>query len=284
MPLPAALLNKLKQRGIVKSEEEVIAESYDEPSIRNKKVNSDSGAPGCPNKWNPYHCCVEFCYDHWREGMPESRMDERYNLRRLRMLKRYPLPVKWREVYDPGMARHYYWNMETDEVSWLSPSHPRAVIGESAPKLARALFEKIDYQKELALSKLQGQSQRGGNSRFSRSSRRDERREHREERRRSRSKSGSDSDRDEQRANQERVEMKEFDKLRRAKKRGIDPMDPAAYGDNVPTGKWSMGLESVTDAKTGADVTASGPLFQSRPYPAPGAILRKNVEANSQRR
>lgn len=50
-------------------------------------------------------------------------------------------------------------------------------------------------------------------------------------------------------------------------------MDPAAYGD-APVGSWASGLTS--DAKTGADVTASGPLFQQRPYPAPGAILRKN--------
>ena len=31
-------------------------------------------------------------------------------------------------------------------------------------------------------------------------------------------------------------------------------------------------------AKTGVDVTASGPLFQQRPYPNPGAVLRANRE------
>ncbi|VDN06206.1 unnamed protein product, partial [Onchocerca ochengi] len=38
-------------------------------------------------------------------------------------------------------------------------------------------------------------------------------------------------------------------------------------------GTWSSGLHAHD--KTGADVTASGPLFQQRPYPAPGAVLRK---------
>ena len=38
------------------------------------------------------------------------------------------------------------------------------------------------------------------------------------------------------------------------------------------SGNWSSGLHSHD--KTGADVTASGPLFQQRPYPAPGAVLR----------
>ena len=37
-----------------------------------------------------------------------------------------------------------------------------------------------------------------------------------------------------------------------------------------------MGLDTRGAAKTGVDVTASGPLFQQRPYPSPGAILRMN--------
>ena len=60
----------------------------------------------------------------------------------------------------------------------------------------------------------------------------------------------------------------------------LDPMDPAAYSD-VPRGGWTAGLEGVSgstpSAKTGADVTASGPLFQQRPYPSPGDVLRANA-------
>ena len=32
------------------------------------------------------------------------------------------------------------------------------------------------------------------------------------------------------------------------------------------------------EAKTGVDTTANGPLFQMRPYPSPGAILRANQQ------
>lgn len=67
--------------------------------------------------------------------------------------------------------------------------------------------------------------------------------------------------------------MPERDRLKRAKRKGIDPMDPSAYSD-CPEGNWGAGI--VSDNKTGADTTASGPLFQSRPYPAPGDVLRKN--------
>ena len=41
-------------------------------------------------------------------------------------------------------------------------------------------------------------------------------------------------------------------------------------------GSWSTGLDRGNEAKTGADTTASGPLFQQRPYPSPGEILRRN--------
>lgn len=43
-------------------------------------------------------------------------------------------------------------------------------------------------------------------------------------------------------------------------------------------GNWSIGLEQRGSAKTGADVTASGPLFQQRPYPSPGAVLKMNKD------
>ena len=56
----------------------------------------------------------------------------------------------------------------------------------------------------------------------------------------------------------------------------LDPMDPAAYSE-VPRGTWNTGLGSKDEAKTGVDPTASGPLFQQRPYPSPGDILRANA-------
>eukprot|EP00198_Chlamydomonas_reinhardtii_P007647 XP_001696984.1 predicted protein [Chlamydomonas reinhardtii] len=54
----------------------------------------------------------------------------------------------------------------------------------------------------------------------------------------------------------------------------LDPMDPAAYSD-APRGGWSTGLEGIA----AADSTAGGPLWQSRPYPAPGSVLRSNKKA-----
>lgn len=47
----------------------------------------------------------------------------------------------------------------------------------------------------------------------------------------------------------------------------------ASYSD-APRGRWSTGMEG--SQPRAADTTASGPLFQQRPYPAPGSVLRAN--------
>lgn len=59
----------------------------------------------------------------------------------------------------------------------------------------------------------------------------------------------------------------------------LDPMDPSAYSD-APRGGWVVGLKGVQPRA--ADTTATGPLFQQRPYPSPGAVLRKNAEIAAQ--
>ena len=44
--------------------------------------------------------------------------------------------------------------------------------------------------------------------------------------------------------------------------------------DFVTRGDWKSGLDDG-GAKSGVDSTATGPLFQARPYPSPGDILRR---------
>ncbi|CCD72523.1 WW domain-containing protein [Caenorhabditis elegans] len=270
MPLPPALLARLQKRGIVKQEEEVIAENYEkEPEKKSFEENS-AGAPGCPNKWNQYHVCLEFCYDHWGDGTPEYRLPERYVQNKNRMLAKFPLPENWVEVYDEGLAKYYFWNKTTDEVCWYSPRHPRAIISDPAPRIARehatVLFGDSHASEEDNAARRRNfhnkKTSRGGNDdKQSRGNNAEKRK-----RRDPMTSQGPDSDED------ELQEMTNKDRLKRAKRKGIDPMDPAAYGD-APVGKWSDGLR--VDQVTGADVTAGGPLFQQRPYPAPGAILRK---------
>lgn len=50
----------------------------------------------------------------------------------------------------------------------------------------------------------------------------------------------------------------------------------SSYSD-APKGGWSSGLAGAQPRA--ADTTATGPLFQQRPYPSPGAVLRANAAA-----
>lgn len=63
---------------------------------------------------------------------------------------------------------------------------------------------------------------------------------------------------------------------KKARQDAFDPMDPSSYSD-APKGGWSSGLTG--SQPRAADTTATGPLFQSRPYPSPGAVLRANAAA-----
>ncbi|KAG9472339.1 hypothetical protein GDO78_020182 [Eleutherodactylus coqui] len=138
------------------------------------------------------------------------------------------LGPNWYKVYDPMCGLPYYWNVETDLVSWLSPHDPNAILTKGPAKQRDA-----------------------------------EERPEREERRHNR-----------------REEAAPYPKPKKGRKEEeIDPMDPSAYSD-APRGTWSTGLPKRNEAKTGADTTAAGPLFQQRPYPSPGAVLRANAEAS----
>ncbi|XAR49590.1 hypothetical protein NMG60_11032842 [Bertholletia excelsa] len=74
---------------------------------------------------------------------------------------------------------------------------------------------------------------------------------------------------------------KDYKKRAHAEDDELDPMDPSSYSD-APRGGWVVGLKGVQPRA--ADTTATGPLFQQRPYPSPGAVLRKNAEIASQKK
>jgi len=274
---------KEQQQQPTQPEEEVFAESYDDnddelvpvgpihtgpvrpqpPGVFHQPVSSvvDKtkylGHSGCPNKWNVWHECVLFCRTFWGVGLQEP-VNQDYIEAHSKMMQKYmPLPDGWREMYDPGVGRHFYWCTKTDKVSWLPPGHPRARITEAASQVREMLASKVSIvdDEEDAMD-LDSDME------------------------------GSGSDNEDRRIEEQRIREKERRKEeeRNVKKKGrrkgdddtLDPMDPAAYCD-VPRGTWSTGLPDQSTAKSGVDSTASGPLFQQRPYPSPGAVLRANA-------
>ncbi|CAF1139519.1 unnamed protein product [Didymodactylos carnosus] len=233
-------------------QEEVIAESYDEREEHNAKHDEsvDSGIAleeciNCPNRSNPYHECVDYCKK--RYGFKRYTPDPETDRRRRKMLKRYPLSENWREVPDASTDRCYYWNTETDEVSWLPPDHPRSFITVSAIKIKRKECETKSLESSRSKKKMTVEDA-----------------------------FGDETDSEEEEMNSAlKLKRKVAGKLLNYDR---DPMDPSSYSD-IPTGTWAAGLVVKGKAKTGVDETAAGPLFQMRPYPSPGAVLKLNAES-----
>ncbi|XP_026315065.1 polyglutamine-binding protein 1 [Hyposmocoma kahamanoa] len=273
MPLPPALAARLAKRGLLKPNllsnddhtgqinEEIIAEDYDnKPEEQNNSkehfwegiegVNVDpiKGHKGCPNKSNIYHECSKFCVKKWKQG--KTTPDEKYLDSKRKVLELWPLPPGWEEVYDEGYGRHYFWNVHNNLVSWLPPSHPNASTSESAAHLREERLLKEGDESD--------ESSEASDQEVPQQQQKEKKRDRREK---------------------EREMVHRRDKKRpRVKDNDLDPMDPAAYSD-IPRGTWTSGLDA--HAKTGVDTTASGSLYQMRPYPAPGAILAANAKQQS---
>lgn len=272
MPLPPALAARLAKRGIIKSNpslepsdhaptvqsnEEIIAEDYDSKpddhgneqfweGIEGVNVDPIKGHKGCPNKSNIYHECSKFCVKKWKQG--KKIPSETYLENKRKVLEAWPLPPGWEEVYDEGYGQHYFWNVHNNLVSWYPPAHPNATPTESAAHFREErLLKEGDESDESSEASDQEVPQQTHNK--------EKRRDRRE---------------------REKEPVHHRDKRRpRVKENDLDPMDPASYSE-IPRGNWTAGLDS--HSKTGVDTTASGSLYQMRPYPAPGAILAANAK------
>ncbi|XP_066469742.1 polyglutamine-binding protein 1 [Tiliqua scincoides] len=182
------------------------------------------------------------------------------------------LPPNWYKVVDPICGLPYYWNVETDLVSWLSPNDPSSVVTKAAKKLKSNSELEAQYERHpgtegtpapFSLFRLAPGHKQNAEEKMDRSQEKVERDEVKERR------------------HFRREELAPYPKSKKSSRKDeeLDPMDPSAYSD-APRGTWSTGLPKRNEAKTGADTTAAGPLFQQRPYPSPGAVLRANAEAS----
>ena len=255
-------------RNLMEPEEEVFAENYDEQVVNNlydktRTGNTTTvdpskfiGHPGCPNKWNIYHECVQYCKQFWGAGLREPVNKEYITAHTAMMERYYPLPDGWREMYDCGLGRHYYWCTKTDKVSWLPPGHPKANITDPASKVREAMaLKKTEEKEDDDDMELESDDSDEEDRRIEDQRRREKERRKEEER---------------------RIVGSSKKRKGRGDDDPLDPMDPAAYSE-VPRGTWATGLVDGTSNKGGVDSTATGPIFQQRPYPSPGDIMRANA-------
>jgi len=283
MPLPPALAARLAKRGIIsktqakresrQDEEEVFAESYDDTESKdnaadpfriNKKFgdtakressdhrNRHMGHPGCPNKWNAYHECNSWCQRHWGDGKKEPE-PEYLNKYKNMMTKYGPLPEGWREHYDPGAGRHFFWCTKTDKVSWFPPGHPKAKAVEAASAVREVIVSQMQAAAAAAAAagaddEDDDDHDEGGDEDDDQAMELDSDMESEE--------NDSDEDREieERRIREKERRREEHEKYRgkaeRRQARGadrVDPMDPSAYSD-TPRGSWSSGLQKANDS------------------------------------
>lgn len=93
---------------------------------------------GCPNKYNIYHECSQYCVDNYSK--PESlepTMEQRRGLALI--LKKYQ-SNEWTVVWDPGLKTFYWWMIGTPFVSWL-PQGMNGIISMSADEIRKAVRE-----------------------------------------------------------------------------------------------------------------------------------------------
>lgn len=147
-------------------EEEIIAEDYsdddnindddrignldrDEANQRNElsiyrqgedRVEDDSVAKsviGCPNKYNIYHECSQYCVSNYSQpGNLSPTIEQRKQL--ALVLRTYPMSNEWTVVYDPGVRTFYFWNIMTNLVSWFPPAM-NGLVSLSADEIRKSM-------------------------------------------------------------------------------------------------------------------------------------------------
>lgn len=247
MPLPAALQARLKKRGIIQK-----AVKTDNPE------KGDQGDTiSCPNASNPYHTCVEYCRKRWgTNAEKEKDIEKDYNS--------IALPQGWYRVPDPASGASYYWNTTSNQVSWLHPLDPSAEITLPASMINKENDSEVQPNMEIPVPPAPPGVDSGQQEKESTLS------------------IGKHPSliKGSQKRQEAAIKRRQTEKELRNEKRAreeLDPMDPSSYSD-APRGSWTSGLVKQGEAKTGVDTTANGPLFQMRPYPSPGAVLRANQQ------
>jgi len=172
--------------------------------------------------------------------------------------KQTALPPGWFKVPDPQTNREYYWNVHTNQVSWRHPIDPQAEITYPACWQKKAQVEPIE--EKVTKEKIKENTIKNDDDK-------------KDDKSKSKVKTGRHPSL--LKAQKQREKAAPYRKNKNKGDDILDPMDPASYSD-VGRGTWASGLREESEQKTGVDTTVNGPLFQQRPYPSPGDILRRN--------
>ncbi|KAG7175844.1 Polyglutamine-binding protein 1-like 1 [Homarus americanus] len=146
------------------------------------------------------------------------------------MLTKYILPTTGKKYEFPGIARYYYWNTETDLVSWLPPGHPRCQVSRSAATLRKEMATELSKNRsggsenDTEMTGVEEEEDQDGDDHMSDRSEgsgdESTQREKRDHDRRERSREKGSRERGKERRGRRQPPTEE-----------LDPMDPASYGE-----------------------------------------------------
>ncbi|XP_009616466.1 uncharacterized protein [Nicotiana tomentosiformis] len=292
--LPEYLKQKLRARGILKIDSEI--EKHAISNNSSKAQLSKTSDANLPVGWIEARDPASGALYYYNGSSGKSQWERPTEALALVSWGHSVLPEFWQEVFDESTGQKYYYNSKTNVSQWEHPSkpqqvpmqhHDRAVVsnatnitwGDQDSTFRRCiecggwgvgLVQSWGYckhctrvlklpQSHYLSANVERQQQISGYAGAT---------EDTEKRSSSKPPMGKSNKKDKRKRTYD-----EDDEL--------DPMDPSSYSD-APRGGWVVGLKGVQPRA--ADTTATGPLFQQRPYPSPGAVLRRNAEIASQKK
>ncbi|KAL6613933.1 hypothetical protein ACP70R_036203 [Stipagrostis hirtigluma subsp. patula] len=290
--IPEFLKQRLKARGILKDE------TAKKNSMSTQNVNSQDGqnksAQGLPPGWVEAKDPTTGASYFYNQSTGVSQWDRPGgSVTTMQHNVSTSLPENWEEAIDESTGHKYYYNTKTQATQWEPPTSANPGVAPHAPINAAA--EPVTQSADIWNSQMQRCLGCGGwgvglvqpwgycnhctriqNLPYQQYPSYPNNAMH------SGGTSGPKSqgnvatkDRSSSKPPSGKANRKDHRKRNRPEDDELDPMDPSSYSD-APRGGWVVGLKGVQPRA--ADTTASGPLFQQRPYPSPGAVLRKNAE------
>ncbi|XP_015897989.3 uncharacterized protein LOC107431553 isoform X2 [Ziziphus jujuba] len=305
--LPEYLKQKLRARGILKDESGKIdpkLETCSSQLMENGKL---------PPGWVEAKDCASGASYYYNESSGKSQWQRPADTSFITKPSTHlPLPEDWMEALDETTGHKYYYNTKTHVSKWECPQssqqiayqHVKSMIFENVDNVSwgiqsSEMLEQVDQSSELvrcmgcggwgvgliqewgycnhctrAHNLQQSNFLQTSSNYYSQTTQISNPADNKRD---------SDKDASRQRSNWKppmgKGSRRDSRKRAYSEDDELDPMDPSSYSD-APRGGWVVGLKGVQPRA--ADTTATGPLFQQRPYPSPGAVLRKNAEIASQ--
>ncbi|XP_059280252.1 uncharacterized protein LOC132034050 [Lycium ferocissimum] len=297
--LPEYLKQKLKARGILKDDSKVENHAISSNSL--KAQLSKTPDANLPVGWIEARDPTSGALYYYNESSGKSQWERPIEAPALVARVCSGLPEYWQEVLDESTGQKYYYNSQTNVSQWEHPSKPQQVAIHHHDRAVASNATNVTWVDQA--STIQRCIECGGwgvglvqswgyckhCTRVLKLPQSQYLSAYVERQQPTSGDAGATEDPEKKFQTQRSTFKPPMSKSNKKDKRKrtydeddeLDPMDPSSYSD-APRGGWVVGLKGVQPRA--ADTTATGPLFQQRPYPSPGAVLRKNAEIASQRK